>query len=120
LAYRGADFTDIPVTFNGSGTQYITNDNPADNTYTIFDSLTVNIGSSQTDELIVDITGTLNTPTDSWLTLQNGTFKYEHDDDLTISETSTFTIPSQPDYTSTQLVIMFILPMIMLITTMFT
>ncbi|PLX21191.1 MAG: hypothetical protein C0599_08190, partial [Salinivirgaceae bacterium] len=94
LAYRGADFTDIPVTFNGSGTQYITNDNPADNTYTIFDSLTVNIGSSQTDELIVDITGTLNTPTDSWLTLENGTFKYEHDDDLTISETSTFTIPS--------------------------
>lgn len=92
--YRGADFTDISLIFNGSGTEYITNDVPTENTYTIIDSLTVNIGSSQTDELIVDITGTLNTPTDAWLTLVNGTFKYEHNDNLTISEGSTFTIPS--------------------------
>jgi hypothetical protein len=92
--YRGCDFTDLPLEFNGSGTQYITNDDPADNTYTIIESLTVNIGSSQEDELIVDIAGTLNTPTDNWLTLENGTFKYLHNDDLTISEGSSFTIAS--------------------------
>jgi hypothetical protein len=42
----------------------------------------------------VDIAGTLNTPTDNWLTLENGTFKYLHNDDLTISEGSSFTIAS--------------------------
>lgn len=92
--YRGADFTNIPLIFNGSSTEYITNDDPSDNTYTIIESLTVNIGSSSSDSLVVDITGTFDTPTDDWLTLTNGTFKYLHDNDLTITEGSQFTIPS--------------------------
>lgn len=92
-AYRGGDFTDIPLTFFGDGTEYITNDNPAANTYTVIESIIADIGSSQSDSLIVNITGTFTTPTDNWLTLNNGTFHYEHDDDLTITEGSTFTIP---------------------------
>ncbi len=93
-AYRGGDFTDIPLNFFGNGTEYITNDNPAANTYTVIESIIADIGSSQSDSLIVNITGTFTTPTDNWLTLENGTFHYEHDDDLTITEGSTFTIPS--------------------------
>lgn len=92
--YRGADFTDIPLTFTGSGVEYITNDDPSDNTFTEIESLTVNKGSSQADSLVVDITGTFNTPADDWLSLVNGTFKYLHDDDLTITDGSQFTIPS--------------------------
>ncbi|MGD2034877.1 MAG: hypothetical protein PVF73_07470, partial [Bacteroidales bacterium] len=92
--YRGCDFTDIPLIFFGEGVVSITNDDPADNTYTIIEGITVNKGSSQTDSLIVDITGTFNTPNDGWLTLENGTFRYEHDADLNITTTSTFTIPS--------------------------
>ncbi len=92
--YRGCDFTDIPLIFFGDGVASLTNDNPSDNTYTVIESVTVNKGSSQSDSLIVDITGTFNTPTDGWLTLQNGTFRYEHDADLNITTTSTFPVPS--------------------------
>jgi hypothetical protein len=38
--------------------------------------------------------GTLTTPADNWLTLQNGTFRYIRTGDLNISTTSSFTIPS--------------------------
>lgn len=92
--YRGADFTNIPLVFNGASTEYITNDDPSDNTYTVIESLTVDIGSSQSDSLVVEVTGTFNSPTDDWLTLVNGTFKYLHDDDLTITQGNQFTIPS--------------------------
>ncbi|MGC9375293.1 MAG: hypothetical protein ACP5DQ_09665, partial [Bacteroidales bacterium] len=92
--YRGADFTDIPLIFTGSGVNYITNENLLDNPFTIIESLTINKGTSQSDSLIVDIGGSLSTPTDDWLTLQNGTFHYEHNDDLMITEGSQFTIPA--------------------------
>ncbi len=92
--YRGCDFTNIPLTFFGDGVNYITNDDPSANTYTIIESITVNKGSSQADTLGVDITGTFNTPTNAWLTLQNGTFKYLRDANLNITTNSTFTIPS--------------------------
>ncbi len=92
--YRGCDFTNIPLTFFGDGVASITNDNPSDNTYTLIESITVNKGTSQSDSLIVDITGNFSTPTNNWLTLQNGTFRYEHDADLNITTTGTFTIPS--------------------------
>ncbi len=80
------------VTFFGSGTHYLTNTGGAPETH--FRKVTINKGTSQADSLIVDIGGTLSTPTDDWLTLQNGTFHYEHNDDLTITEGSQFTIPS--------------------------
>lgn len=93
-AYRGCDFDDIPLTFFGDGTNYITNDDPSATTYTNIESITVNKGSSQADSLVVDITGTFNTPTNDWLTLTNGTFKYLRDANLNITTNSTFTIPS--------------------------
>lgn len=91
--YRGADFRDIPLIFKGDDVEYITNDDPSDNTYTIIESLTVDKGSAQTDSLVVDITGTFSTPNNGWLTLKNGTFKYLHDDNLSITRNSSFTIP---------------------------
>lgn len=92
--YRGANFTDIPLVFTGSGSHYITNDNATDNVYTVIETLTIDKGDSQANELIVDVGGILTTPTDNWLTLVNGTLKYLHDDDFTITQQSEFTIPS--------------------------
>ncbi|ALO15373.1 hypothetical protein L21SP5_01731 [Salinivirga cyanobacteriivorans] len=89
--FKDGDFY-CDVTFFGSGTANITNTEGAPTT--TFNKLTIDKGNTRSDELIVDIEGTLNTPTDNWLTLVNGTFKYLHDDDLTITEGSEFTIPS--------------------------
>lgn len=80
------------ITFTGDGNTYLTN--TGGNPRTIFRKVTIDKGTSQADSLIVDIEGTLTTPTDDWLTLQNGTLKYLHDDDLTITEGSQFTIPT--------------------------
>lgn len=90
LNYDGSHYCDI--TFTGSGTHYLTN--TAGNPSTTFRKVTINKGTSQSDSLIVDIGGTLTTPADDWLTLVNGTFHYEHNDDLRITEGSQFTIPS--------------------------
>lgn len=86
----GSHYCDI--TFTGEGTSYITN--TEGNPSTIFRKVTVDKGNSQASELIVDIGGTLTTPTNDWLTLKNGTFKYLHNNDLRITTTSEFTIPS--------------------------
>lgn len=82
----------VNATFNGDSTSKITN--TAGTPTTIFNNVTINKGTSQSDSLIVDIGGTLSTPTDGWLTLENGTFHYEHNDTLTITEGSPFTIPA--------------------------
>lgn len=90
---RGANFEDIPLTFFGDETEYITSTtNP--NSYTSLDQVIIDKGTDQSDSLVVDVQGTLNTPVDDWLRLVNGTFKYLHDDDLTITQNSQFTIPS--------------------------
>ncbi|RLD62156.1 MAG: hypothetical protein DRJ01_06630, partial [Bacteroidetes bacterium] len=94
--YCGCDFTNIPVTFFGNENVSITNTSST-TPYTVFDKVTVNKGSSQATTLTCDIAGTLTTPTDNWLTLKNGTFKYlrtNPNSDFTISTSSTFTIPS--------------------------
>jgi len=59
---------------------------------TIFNKVTVNKGTTATTTLTCDIGGTLSTPTDNWLTLQNGTFKYIRTGDLNISTGTPFTI----------------------------
>ena len=59
--------------------------------------MTINKGTSQATTLTCDIGGTLTTPVNNWLTLQNGTFRYMRTDpgtDFTISTTTPFTIPS--------------------------
>ncbi len=89
------DFTRIPVTFSGSNSASITN--TAGNPLTVFTTVTVNKGNSQTTTLTCDIAGTLNTLSDNWLTLQNGTFRYMRtnpNSDFTISTTTPFIIPS--------------------------
>ncbi|MFP4556426.1 MAG: choice-of-anchor J domain-containing protein [Bacteroidales bacterium] len=89
----------IPVTFFGSSTSYVSSTpgepGPA-GPRTDFYTVTVNKGTSQSDSLIIDIGGTLTTPTDDWLTLQNGTLVYRRENpstDFTISTNTPFTIP---------------------------
>ncbi|MBP8959116.1 MAG: gliding motility-associated C-terminal domain-containing protein [Bacteroidales bacterium] len=89
------DFTNIPVTFFGSNPASVTN--TAGNPTTVFSTVTVNKGNSQDVTLTIDIAGTLTTPANNWLTLQNGTLRYMRTDpstDFTISTTTPFIIPA--------------------------
>ncbi|MGQ1946924.1 glycine-rich domain-containing protein [Geofilum sp. OHC36d9] len=93
-AYRGCNFTDIPLTFFGDDNALVTNESGSPST--IFDEVTVNKGSSQATTLTIDIEGDLETPVNDWLTLENGTLKYERNNpnsDFSITTSSTFTIP---------------------------
>jgi hypothetical protein len=99
------DCSQIPLTFFGSTNASITN--TVSNPLTTFSSVTVDKGTSQTTTLTLDIGGTLNTPTNNWLTLLNGTFRYMRTNpgtDFTISTTTPFAIPSTAglyiDYTN--------------------
>ncbi len=83
----------IPVTFFGTNNASITNTSGTPGTF--FGKVTVNKGTSQGTTLTCNIGGTLTMLQDNWLTLQNGTFIYNDTiSDLTISQGSTFTIPS--------------------------
>ena len=89
------NFTNIPLTFNGSTNASITN--TINSPTTTFGQVTVNKGSSQTTTLTCDIGGTLTTLANAWLTLQNGTFIYARTNpaagqNFTLS-TGSFTIP---------------------------
>ena len=91
----GVDLSSVPVTFDGNTSASITN--TSGTPITKFGLVTVNKGSSQATTLNCNIAGTLTTPTDNWLTLQNGTFQYQRTNpttDLTISTTTNLTIPS--------------------------
>ncbi|NOU17724.1 MAG: hypothetical protein HOO91_09210 [Bacteroidales bacterium] len=103
---RQCNFTLLPVTFFGNNSTSISN--TLNNPVTVFQSLTVNKGTSQVTTLTLDIGGTLTTPTDNWLFLQNGTFQYMRTNpnaDFTISQGTAFTIPSTAglylDYSNT-------------------
>ncbi|HCT30353.1 MAG TPA: hypothetical protein DIW31_06390, partial [Bacteroidales bacterium] len=85
------DFTTIPLTFFGSNSASITN--TAGNPSTIFSTVIINKGTSQATTLTCDIAGTLTTPVNNWLTLQNGTLIYQRTGDLAITTSSIFTIP---------------------------
>jgi len=85
------DFTLLPVTFFGSGNASITN--TAGTPMTIIEQLTVNKGNSQTTTLTIDIAGTLNTPVNNWLTIQNGTIRYSRTGNLNITTTGTLIVP---------------------------
>lgn len=93
---RGANFENIPLTFFSDTSAYVTH-NVNVNSYTSFSNVIVNKGTSQATTLTIDIAGTLSTPTDNWLTLQNGTLKYMRTDpatNFTISTNTAFTIPA--------------------------
>ncbi|AYB32672.1 hypothetical protein D4L85_19750 [Chryseolinea soli] len=85
----------VPVTFNGNNSASITN--TVGTPTTILGSVTVNKGSSQATTLNLNIAGTLTTPADNWLTLQNGTLQYQRPNpntDFTISAATNLNIPS--------------------------
>jgi len=91
-----ARFSNINLNFFGPNSASVTNITGGTPT-TIFNKVTVNKGTSQATTLTVDIGGTLSTPTDNWLTLQNGTLIYSRTDpgtDFTISQATPFTIPA--------------------------
>ncbi|MHB9140314.1 MAG: beta strand repeat-containing protein [Paludibacter sp.] len=84
----------VDVTFQGS-----TNASISGTGNTIFRNVTVNKGSNQETTLTCNIGGTLTTPADNWLTLQNGTFQYSRTNpaagaNFTISTGTPFTIPA--------------------------
>lgn len=91
---RECDFRNIPLTFFGSNTSSVTN--TMNNPVTRFGTVIIDKGSTQADSLIIRIGGTLQTPTDNWLTLRNGTLVYRRDNpnsDFTISTATPFIIP---------------------------
>jgi hypothetical protein len=88
-------FTNIPVTFFGPNSAQITN--TAGTPSTTFGTLTVNKGTSQDSTLTCNIAGTLATPADNWLILQNGTFRFMRTNpatDFTVSVNTPFNIPA--------------------------
>ncbi len=87
-----ADFNNIPLTFFGPNSSEVTNTTGMPST--TFGSVTVNKGNSQETTLTINIAGTLNTPTNNWLTLQNGTLIYSRTGNFTISQGTDFTIPA--------------------------
>ncbi len=89
------NLVNVPTTFNGNTSASITN--TVGTPSTTFGTVTVNKGSSQATTLNCNIGGTLSTPADNWLTLQNGTFMYQRTNpttNFTISTTTNITIPS--------------------------
>ncbi|MBN1144557.1 MAG: hypothetical protein JXA72_09035, partial [Bacteroidales bacterium] len=78
---RRCDFTTLPVTFFGDSSAFITN--TMNSPLTIFSTLTINKGNSQNTTLTCDIDGTLTTPANNWLFLENGTFRFMRTDPST-------------------------------------
>ncbi len=83
------------VIFTGNNSAVVTND-PAISTtpVTAFNTVTINKGNSPDSTLTWNIGGTLTTPVNAWLTLQNGTLVYDRSGDFRISTSTNFTIPS--------------------------
>ena len=93
----------VNVTFFGANNASITGTGN-----TAFRNVTINKGISQSTTLTCSNGGTLTTPVDNWLTLQNGTFRYMRPNpgtDFTVSTTTPFTIPATAglyvDYSNT-------------------
>jgi gliding motility-associated-like protein len=86
------------VTFFGPNSAAITNNTGISaSPNTTFNNVIINKGTSTATSLTIDITGTLTTLTNNWLTLQNGRLDYMRTDpntDFTISTTTLFSIPA--------------------------
>ncbi|MGD0754856.1 MAG: HYR domain-containing protein, partial [Bacteroidales bacterium] len=83
----------VNLTFSGSANALVTSTGGA-TPNTIFNNVIVNKGSSQATTLTFNIAGTLTTPLDNWLTLQNGTLIYNRTGVFNISQGTDFTIPA--------------------------
>jgi len=96
VRFRNGASRTCNVTFFGSNSTLITN-NPALSATptTTFNNVVINKGSTQATTLTINITGTLTTQPNNWLTLQNGTFILDRPGaDFRISTTTPFTIPA--------------------------
>src|SRR5690606_38859234 len=89
LFRSGNEFVDIVFTgandksFTGSGTS------------TTLNQLTIDKGTSQTPTLTFDVTGTVNTLTNNWLSLINGTMIFDNANTYNLSTATTgYNIPS--------------------------
>ena len=91
-SYSRCNFTNAPVTFFGNFSSTISN--TSGTPVTMFGNVTINKGNSQATTLTCNVGGTLTTPADNWLNLQNGTFIYNSQTNLQISTTTSFSIPS--------------------------
>lgn len=81
--------------FTGNRSAFVTNDPLLSTTpVTVFNNVTINKGTSPDTTLTWNIGGTLTTPNNGWLTLQNGTLVYDRTGNLNISTTTDFIIPS--------------------------
>ncbi|MCU0457486.1 MAG: hypothetical protein MUE37_00155 [Bacteroidales bacterium] len=81
--------------FTGNRSAFVTNDPLLSTTpVTVFNNVTINKGTSPDSTLTWNIGGSLTTPNNGWLTLQNGTLVYERTGNLNISTTTDFIIPS--------------------------
>ncbi len=86
----------VNLIFSGNNSSSITSTGGAVPN-TILNKVTVNKGNSQATTLTIDIAGSLSTPADNWLTLQNGTLRYMRSNpgsDFNISTSTRFNIPS--------------------------
>ena len=83
----------VILTFSGSANASITSSGGAVPN-TVFDQVIINKGTSQATTLTCNIGGTLTTPVDNWLTLQNGTLIYNRTGNFNISQGTSFTIPT--------------------------
>jgi hypothetical protein len=83
------------VIFTGNRSAVVTN-NPALSTtpVTVFNRVTINKGNNPDTTVTWNIGGTLTTPQDNWLTLQNGSLVYSRTGNLAVSTTTDFVIPS--------------------------
>ncbi len=81
--------------FTGNRSAVVTN-NPAISTtpVTVFNNVTINKGTNPDSTITWNIGGTLTTPTNGWLTLQNGTLVYERSGNFNISTSTDFIIPA--------------------------
>ncbi|MCK7542407.1 MAG: hypothetical protein MZV63_71805 [Marinilabiliales bacterium] len=81
--------------FTGNRSAVVTN-NPAISTtpVTVFNNVTINKGTNPDSTITWNIGGTLTTPANGWLTLQNGTPVYERSGNFNISTSTDFIIPA--------------------------
>jgi len=83
------------LVFTGDNSAVVTNDPSLSTTpVTVFNNVTINKGTTPDTTLTWNIGGTLTTPVNGWLTLQNGTLIYDRTGNLNISTTTDFVIPS--------------------------
>lgn len=80
------------LTFSGSTSPNLTGTTAG--ATTALNKLTVNLGTSQTQVLLVNVLGTLTTPSTAWLTLTNGTINFNTAGTINIENANSFTIPA--------------------------